>query len=164
MGIIERILFGAVAGMVVFVAIVVALTLGIGFLLAAFYMHLAPQSGDAVAALATGGLAFAAAALIAIICAVALRFARRRSAAIRAAKAEARARARAAGGSGKTLSPDELSEGIEAARTWIGTNPGMAGVGALCAGIVLGMNPELNRALGDGIATYLRSERAPSDG
>ena len=159
MGIIERILFGAVAGMVVFVAIVVVLTLGIGFVLAAFYMHLAPQAGDAVAALATGGLAFAAAALIAILCAVALRFARRRRAAIRAARAEARPRA-----AGANISPDDLSEGIAVARDWIGTNPGTAGIAALCAGIVLGMNPELNRALGEGIATYLRSEGAPSDG
>ncbi|MPY71839.1 MAG: hypothetical protein GEU92_17360 [Alphaproteobacteria bacterium] len=160
MGIIERILFGAVAGMVVFVAIVVALTLGMGFVLAAFHMHLAPQAGDAAAALATGGLAFAAAALIAIFCAVALRFARRRRAAIRAARAQAGPRA----AGGKSLSPDELSEGIAAAREWIGTNPSTAGIAALCAGIVLGMNPEMNRALGEGIASYLRSEGASTDG
>lgn len=142
----RSVIAGSIAGAVVCVAVAAGLALGTGFLLFAFYLHLLAYVSATAAALATGVLAFAVAAFIAGVAFLAVRL--------------ALARGGSAGGGSKGASRGGRpgsDAALHAASGWISANPLAAGLGALCAGVILGLNPELRRALADGVSAWLRT-------
>lgn len=150
------ILTAAFAAAVVGVAAGAGVALGIGFLLAAFYLYLLPYTGPPAAAAATGGLAFLVAIVVVGIFALVIRIARIRA----APRAPAHPRSSADAGAGTAGASAMMRE----AGGWIGDHPMAAGLGALSAGLVLGLNPELRRALADGVSAWLRASRPRDEG
>lgn len=147
----RSVIAGSIAGAVVCVAVAAGLALGTGFLLFAFYLHLLAYVSGTAAALATGVLAFAVAAFIAGVAVLAVRL--------------ALARGRSPGGGSRSRGGRRLDgdAALRATGGWISANPLAAGLGALGAGVILGLNPELRRALADGIAAWLKAA-ASDDG
>jgi len=149
----DTVLAGAVAATVLLVAIAAAVALGIGFALFGFYLYLTPSVSDTAAALATGALGLVVAVVIAAVFALAVRLSLARS------RASRRAQRSGAPQQGGSTGGDAM---LRTAGAWIGENPMTASLGALGAGIVLGLNPELRRALADGIAAWMRASRGGS--
>ena len=144
----SAVLWGALAAIaLLLISICIAAAIAFALLAFYFYLHLSVQMSSPIAAAATGGMAVALAALLALIGILAFRIA-------------SRPRGSTAGPKPGFPSPAagsvSLNAAVDEAASWIAKNPRAAVIAAFTTGSVFGLSPQLRQAVADLIVVAIR--------